>query len=316
MSTHTYAIAEVSRATYDEIRAVLVAAGYQQAVHDDSDGEVLDMHGIGACRLQSPQGLRRQKTGQQPVLFRRLLFRLFRALTMTVHIVQLTPLLQQAVEVAARTVTNDKRCGVPIFDRSGNAFPCPHHLPCRGGHESPEFLLARDVVTLWLGYLLSVNDTTIDEIARAAEDAETCNGRLNKCQCHQPIPPSKFIRARGTDGHCDFCRTRPFDFPALISAFVIEAVALGSNGGKCPRRRASDNTVCSMSEIGHIGEHVGRDAKGDGAAGWTDDESVPIPSWFDEHARFTLGGSRPDECSEIAGRPLIIPPLVLDTEAA
>lgn len=51
--TYTYAVLEVSPAAYQEIRAKLVAAGYQDAVHVDRDGgatrrrtELLDMHGI------------------------------------------------------------------------------------------------------------------------------------------------------------------------------------------------------------------------------------------------------------------------------
>lgn len=44
--THTYAIAEVSQSAYNEIRAVLVEAGYQHAIHDNLGDEVLDMHGI------------------------------------------------------------------------------------------------------------------------------------------------------------------------------------------------------------------------------------------------------------------------------
>ena len=55
--TYTYAILLVSQATYDEIKAKLVAAEYQQAFHDDhayadertqthEDGPVIDMHGI------------------------------------------------------------------------------------------------------------------------------------------------------------------------------------------------------------------------------------------------------------------------------
>lgn len=46
--THTYAILKVSHATYEEIRAKLEAAGYQDQFHDDRDGDgiVIDMHGI------------------------------------------------------------------------------------------------------------------------------------------------------------------------------------------------------------------------------------------------------------------------------
>lgn len=45
-STYTYAICEVSEATYQEIRAKLVAAGYDHAFHVDAGVEVIDMHGI------------------------------------------------------------------------------------------------------------------------------------------------------------------------------------------------------------------------------------------------------------------------------
>lgn len=44
--THTYAILEVPRAVYAAVRALLEAADYQHAFHDNRDGEVIDMHGI------------------------------------------------------------------------------------------------------------------------------------------------------------------------------------------------------------------------------------------------------------------------------
>ena len=46
--TYTYAIMEVSRATFDEIAEKLRAAGYDHAFHDGD--ATLDMHGI-ALRL-------------------------------------------------------------------------------------------------------------------------------------------------------------------------------------------------------------------------------------------------------------------------
>ena len=46
--TYTYAILEVSQATYDEIRLRLIAADYAHAI----DGTVIDMHGI-ALQVQS-----------------------------------------------------------------------------------------------------------------------------------------------------------------------------------------------------------------------------------------------------------------------
>lgn len=44
--TYTYAILQISQATYDEIKAKLDAAGYVYAFHDDADGLLIDMHGI------------------------------------------------------------------------------------------------------------------------------------------------------------------------------------------------------------------------------------------------------------------------------
>ena len=45
--THTYAVLEVSRAAYAEIKAKLEGAGYQDQFHNDrEDGVLIDMHGI------------------------------------------------------------------------------------------------------------------------------------------------------------------------------------------------------------------------------------------------------------------------------
>lgn len=48
-NTYTYAILEVSEATYKEIYDKLKAAGYTHAFDDRKGGEtpVIDMHGIG-----------------------------------------------------------------------------------------------------------------------------------------------------------------------------------------------------------------------------------------------------------------------------
>lgn len=40
--THTYAVLDISRVAYDEIRRKLEVAGYQHAF----DGDIIDMHGI------------------------------------------------------------------------------------------------------------------------------------------------------------------------------------------------------------------------------------------------------------------------------
>lgn len=50
-STYTYAILDVSRECYQEIRAKLEAAGYQQAFHQDGAHTVIDMRGI-ALRME------------------------------------------------------------------------------------------------------------------------------------------------------------------------------------------------------------------------------------------------------------------------
>lgn len=45
--THTYALLPISKEAYAEIRDKLIIAGYDHALHEDSDhGEVINMHGI------------------------------------------------------------------------------------------------------------------------------------------------------------------------------------------------------------------------------------------------------------------------------
>lgn len=44
--THTYAILDVSKECYAEVRRLLEAAGYEHAFQERPDGEVIDMHGI------------------------------------------------------------------------------------------------------------------------------------------------------------------------------------------------------------------------------------------------------------------------------
>lgn len=52
--TYTYAILDVSKAAYTEVRAKLDEAGYQHAFHHDEGHEVIDMHGI-ALRVKPPE---------------------------------------------------------------------------------------------------------------------------------------------------------------------------------------------------------------------------------------------------------------------
>lgn len=47
MSTYTFAIMEVSKETYEEIKRKMIEAGYDHAFVDMSDGPIIDMHGIG-----------------------------------------------------------------------------------------------------------------------------------------------------------------------------------------------------------------------------------------------------------------------------
>lgn len=45
-ATHTYAVLDVPPVVYAAVRALFLAAGYGHAVHAESDGELLDMHGV------------------------------------------------------------------------------------------------------------------------------------------------------------------------------------------------------------------------------------------------------------------------------
>lgn len=57
--THTYALMDVSKATFDEIKKKLEDAGYQHAIHE-TEGEptALDMHGIALC-VEQPEDVGR-----------------------------------------------------------------------------------------------------------------------------------------------------------------------------------------------------------------------------------------------------------------
>ena len=47
--THTYVILSLSLPAWDEIADKLSAAGYGYAFHQETDGVVIDMHGIAVC---------------------------------------------------------------------------------------------------------------------------------------------------------------------------------------------------------------------------------------------------------------------------
>lgn len=53
--TYTYAIAEVSPATFNEILQILQNAGYLDSINETSDGPVLDMRGIALRQALEPK---------------------------------------------------------------------------------------------------------------------------------------------------------------------------------------------------------------------------------------------------------------------
>ncbi len=52
MATHTYVELPVSASCYDEIKRLLMEAGYDHAF----DGDAIDMHGIGLTRIPNVSG--------------------------------------------------------------------------------------------------------------------------------------------------------------------------------------------------------------------------------------------------------------------
>ena len=44
--THTFSILAVSKAAYEEIKGKLIEAGYEHAVMNEGEQEVIDMHGV------------------------------------------------------------------------------------------------------------------------------------------------------------------------------------------------------------------------------------------------------------------------------
>lgn len=67
-TTHTYAILEISAGAYAEIRALLDAAGYQHAFHDD----VVDMHGIAVRAKADERSLTSIMTRERAIEIARL----------------------------------------------------------------------------------------------------------------------------------------------------------------------------------------------------------------------------------------------------
>lgn len=58
MTTHTYALMMVTKATYDEVRGLLQRAGYGHAIHEpenEHQGPALDMHGLALTPSPAPE---------------------------------------------------------------------------------------------------------------------------------------------------------------------------------------------------------------------------------------------------------------------
>lgn len=53
-TTHTYAVLQISRAAYDEIRGKLLEADYGHALHREEGFELIDMRGIALQSLEVP----------------------------------------------------------------------------------------------------------------------------------------------------------------------------------------------------------------------------------------------------------------------
>ncbi len=50
MTTHTYALLEVSDQTFEEIKDKLKRAGYQDQFHDDDGRLIIDLHGLALVK--------------------------------------------------------------------------------------------------------------------------------------------------------------------------------------------------------------------------------------------------------------------------
>jgi hypothetical protein len=61
-STHTYAILEVEKTTYDEIAQKLQNAGYDHVFNDTDKGKVIDMNGIALKRKEDEIQLSQEET--------------------------------------------------------------------------------------------------------------------------------------------------------------------------------------------------------------------------------------------------------------
>jgi hypothetical protein len=50
--THTYAILELSKDAFDEIRSKLITAGYEDQFNEQDGPSVIDMHGIAVTEMR------------------------------------------------------------------------------------------------------------------------------------------------------------------------------------------------------------------------------------------------------------------------
>jgi hypothetical protein len=119
------------------------------------------------------------------------------------------------------------------------------------------------VASCYRGHIQEANGCSIDVIVQSARAATICNGRLNRCKCHQPIPPVRYYALRGDDGHCSECRWE-FAVAAFAAAIVNEGIALGE------RETCSDGPGIDCSRC--------------------NPQPIPSWSWFDGRERFKING--------------------------
>lgn len=235
-------------------------------------------------------------------------------------IAQFTPLHQQAVEVMARAVHDSELergsdCWYYYGDPRGRCS-----MP-ESAHPPVPWRITWSI-TLFLGHFEAVNDRTLEQIVRAAEEAlSACLrcGRQESDACHDSVAydegphlwhqyATRCARCRHdlmdrshdsyTDadgsyvdvgdvcaecGCIDHLAPELFDLPAFFAAIVLEGIAKGEL--LCNKHR-DDLGACRASE---------------GCRYVPPERQREIPSWFDSHAQ--------------TNPPIIVPALVLSTES-
>ena len=202
----------------------------------------------------------------------------------------MTSIREQFIDATSREIHRQR-----WRDPHGEGCLCDR---CAGRGETPSFRWVlerapvqqydRDTACIWIGHLEHANGCTVEEIVRAAEDAERDNEHAECRICHDP----KRLHCWRSVGADHFEATEP--------------------GGVCTLTHCSfvppDITRAFAESITTEALWKGRGEKSG-------------PSWFDEHARFGIGDTVTarahivgDELrieKPIRGKSLVIPPLNL-----